>query len=257
MELLGAWKSSYSLRYVPVTLVGVVFSAGTIFFLSAIQASSGTRLAKVPFSHSLAQAELCIKYLQESGQSFQCANDIADILENLLRESRLRDRTESAMPLHDAATAHELPMMTPGYPHAAETTFIPQSPQSYFPGATHNPWTPISDLSAPCMGLYDQAYRMMPDYSPDHNVAGPSSGLAFSTHAGTFMSMGSGEMHPIGLQGRIFFERSWLEPDFGVLASGETRPPQSGVEEPEGTLQALGQQSYTLNMGLGGLNGSN
>jgi hypothetical protein len=99
MELVGTWRSLYTLRYMPVTFIQVVFSAGTIFLLSAVQASAGSRFAKVSFSHSLTQAELCIQYLLESGKSFQCATHIAEILRNLLvRELKSRVMEKAAMP---------------------------------------------------------------------------------------------------------------------------------------------------------------
>jgi hypothetical protein len=101
MELLGTWRSLYTLRYVPITLIQVVFSAGTVFLLSAVQAASGVRLAQVTFSHSLSQAELCIQYLLESGKSFQCANHIAGILGNLLQDqlkSKLFDLSKLPSP---------------------------------------------------------------------------------------------------------------------------------------------------------------
>lgn len=86
MELLGTWRSLYTLRYVPVTLFQTVFSAGTVFILGAVQATSGARLAPVSLQHALGQAEMCIQYLREAGRSFQAANNIANILELLLKE---------------------------------------------------------------------------------------------------------------------------------------------------------------------------
>jgi hypothetical protein len=86
MELLGVWRSLYTLRYVPVSLVQVVFSAGTIFLLSAIQATSGARFSKVTLHHALSQAELCMQYLHEIGRSYQCAKNVAAILANLIQQ---------------------------------------------------------------------------------------------------------------------------------------------------------------------------
>jgi hypothetical protein len=86
MELSSVWRSSYTLRFTPITLVQVLFSAGTVFLLSAVQATSGVRFARQSLSHSLMQAELCIQYLSEIGQSWNCANHICGILGNLLQE---------------------------------------------------------------------------------------------------------------------------------------------------------------------------
>lgn len=86
MELAETYRTLYSLRYVSITWVQVVFSAGTIFILSAVQATSGSRLAHVSLNHSLSQVDLCIQYLTETGKSWNCANNIAGILKSLRKE---------------------------------------------------------------------------------------------------------------------------------------------------------------------------
>ena len=62
------------------------FSAGTIYLLVAVQAATGLRVAQESLKHSLSQAQLCVHYLHEIGKSWQCANNIAEILRNLLQE---------------------------------------------------------------------------------------------------------------------------------------------------------------------------
>src|SRR5262245_47205232 len=94
MELSGAWRKSYTLRFVAITMVQVLFSAGTVFLLSAVHATSGARVAPQSLSHSLRQAELCVQDLSDVGQSWNCANHISGILGNLLRE-RLKPRIET------------------------------------------------------------------------------------------------------------------------------------------------------------------
>lgn len=86
MELAETYRTLYSLRYVSITWVQVVFSAGTVFILSAVQATSGSRLAHVSLNHSLSQVDLCIQYLTETGRSWNCANNIAGILKSLRKE---------------------------------------------------------------------------------------------------------------------------------------------------------------------------
>lgn len=86
MELLHTWRSLYTLRFIPITLVQVVFSAGTIFVLSAAHAISGSRLARVTLDRSILSAELCIQYLSETGKSWACANHAMDILKDLLHK---------------------------------------------------------------------------------------------------------------------------------------------------------------------------
>ncbi len=70
--ILQAWRTLYTLRYVPVTLLQAVFSAGTVFLLMG-----GT---------SLVEVELCIQYLNEIGKSWRCATNIGAILQQLLED---------------------------------------------------------------------------------------------------------------------------------------------------------------------------
>ncbi|RDB17161.1 Nitrogen assimilation transcription factor nirA [Hypsizygus marmoreus] len=86
VELLGTWRSLYTLRYAPITLVQTAFSAGTIYLLVAVQAATGLRVAQETLRHALFQAQLCVQYLLEIGKSWQCATNIAEILRNLLQE---------------------------------------------------------------------------------------------------------------------------------------------------------------------------
>ncbi|KAF8892873.1 hypothetical protein BD779DRAFT_1507469 [Infundibulicybe gibba] len=88
MELLGTWRTLYTLRYVPITLIQTIFSAGTIYLLTAVHATTGLRVFETSLEHSLSQANLCIQYLLETGKSWQCATNIAGILRNLLQEQR-------------------------------------------------------------------------------------------------------------------------------------------------------------------------
>lgn len=86
MDLLGTWDKLYGLRFTPVTLFQAVFSAGTVYLLLAVQAATGPRIAKSVLMNSLSRVELCIQNLREVGKSWQSANNIANILNNLLQE---------------------------------------------------------------------------------------------------------------------------------------------------------------------------
>ncbi|KAH9854843.1 hypothetical protein C2E23DRAFT_874926 [Lenzites betulinus] len=86
MLLLGIWNEKYSVRYLPITLMQVIFCAGTSFILSAVQATSGPRLGRVALTSALTQAEQCIRYLLIGGKSFDCANHLASILSTVLQE---------------------------------------------------------------------------------------------------------------------------------------------------------------------------
>lgn len=85
MKLLDAWRSLYTLRYIPATLIQVIFSAGTIFVFSAVRAISQPRVAWVSLKDSRSQAELCIEYLVETGKSWPCANHFQRVLSEMLQ----------------------------------------------------------------------------------------------------------------------------------------------------------------------------
>ncbi|KIY71692.1 hypothetical protein CYLTODRAFT_368800 [Cylindrobasidium torrendii FP15055 ss-10] len=86
MEICTTWRQLYSLRYVPLTLVQIVFSAGTVFLLLATRAATGLRLAKKDFDTFTGQAKLCVQFLEEMGKSWLSAERIAGILESLLKK---------------------------------------------------------------------------------------------------------------------------------------------------------------------------
>ncbi|EDR10444.1 uncharacterized protein LACBIDRAFT_325474 [Laccaria bicolor S238N-H82] len=86
MELLATWRSLYTLRYAPITLIQTVFSAGTVYLLWGVQATSGPRVAHKELKTALDQQKLCHQYLVEIGKSWQCATNIAGILKNLMQK---------------------------------------------------------------------------------------------------------------------------------------------------------------------------
>ena len=87
MLLLGIWHTNYNLRYVSTTHVQFVFSAGTVFVLSAIQAISGPRLGRVTLASSLSQVETCVAYLSIIGDSWESATCAKEILLNFFDET--------------------------------------------------------------------------------------------------------------------------------------------------------------------------
>ncbi|KAJ7084057.1 hypothetical protein B0H15DRAFT_911499 [Mycena belliarum] len=88
LELLETWATLYGVRYAPVTLLQVVFSAGTIFLLLALNATAPARLriAHAALQTALTQVEQCVRYLHEIGLSWRCAARTGDILAAVLRD---------------------------------------------------------------------------------------------------------------------------------------------------------------------------
>ena len=86
MELLATWRTLYKLRYCPITLIQTAFTAGTVYLLIAMQARSGSRIARKELRHSLDQETLVQQYLQEIGVSWNCATHISATLRRLMDE---------------------------------------------------------------------------------------------------------------------------------------------------------------------------
>ncbi|KAF7313069.1 hypothetical protein MKEN_00992200 [Mycena kentingensis (nom. inval.)] len=88
MTILATWRRLYGLRLSQVTLAQVVFSAGTIFLLLAASSTSPSRarVAQTTLRAALTEAELCVQYLTEIGESWGSGMMMAGILRNLLME---------------------------------------------------------------------------------------------------------------------------------------------------------------------------
>ncbi|KAJ7130304.1 fungal-specific transcription factor domain-containing protein [Mycena epipterygia] len=87
LELLETWSSLYTLRYSTVTMLQqVVFAAGTVFLLLALQATASLRVAHGSLTTALAQVEQCVRYLYEIGETWKCAKRTGDILGHLLND---------------------------------------------------------------------------------------------------------------------------------------------------------------------------
>ena len=83
MKLLSTWHTLYKLRYCPVTLIQIAFSAGTVYLLMAMQPNSGTCISLKELRQSLDQETLVEQCLQEMGLSWDCAMKDSDTLRKL------------------------------------------------------------------------------------------------------------------------------------------------------------------------------
>ena len=91
MLIASNWHSNYSIRFSPITIVQIIFSAGTVFVLSALQAISGPRLGRVTLTTSLNQIQQCIDYLAIIGESWDCSYRVREILLNIV-DAQLKPR---------------------------------------------------------------------------------------------------------------------------------------------------------------------
>lgn len=111
MALLGTWKSLFGMRYVPLTLVQVTFSAGTVFLIS-IEHAMTSRPTSFSLHDSRAQLDLCIEYLSEAGKSFSAAPQVREILKKLRQTqfNRLHGRSTAGGHTASSSSSSTLPL---------------------------------------------------------------------------------------------------------------------------------------------------
>lgn len=249
MELAETYRSLYSLRYVSITWVQVVFSAGTIFILSAVQATSGSRLAHVSLTHSLSQVDLCIQYLTETGRSWNCANNIAGILKNLRKEqliprlnmrsideSRITasSRKGAGLSLQSQISEDVKPPLTASSADSSSVATMDDDISS----VTSSPPTDVSNLSSGLRPEWDVGGSSIPlVWNDSMSMSGQqwSNDISYN-----YMSLG-GDMSGMDI----------LRHDFGGfpgLTGGETLPTQPfmsfGIPGPSGADSDYYQQQY-------------
>jgi hypothetical protein len=180
MDLLGTWRSLYTLRYVPVTFVHVIFSAGTIFLLSTLHATSGARFGDVSLHSSLSQMDLCLRYLQEVGRSYHCARDVANILNSLLQK-RLKPKPvqgPSPVPQVDSASGSQLPPQMSPPVSAPQPSYVneivsgPPPPRDPQPSSLFRPALVVNHPHMQAEHPQQNA-GWTPAYPPTHGSAPP------------------------------------------------------------------------------------
>jgi len=185
MDLTNTWRSLYTLRYIPITIIQVVFAAGTIFILLAIQATSGLRVAKESLRHYLSQAELCVQYLNEMGQSWKCASDIADILKKLLQQ-QLKPVLEKKLAQSSKKHGKEVEAKTPS------TVSVPTSHPVPYPGYQ----LPSTAYASPPRTPANDSWF---SYGDGHTGSAPSyTSNSSSVYSGQSVSPAEAPLHDFG-----------------------------------------------------------
>ncbi|KAK0202944.1 fungal-specific transcription factor domain-containing protein [Desarmillaria ectypa] len=82
VQLLDLYRECPGLRYAPITLTQITFTAGTSHLLGAVTQGNG-RTEKQAIA-SLEGAKTCLRALQAMGRSWQCATQSGEILSQLL-----------------------------------------------------------------------------------------------------------------------------------------------------------------------------
>ncbi|KAH8092517.1 hypothetical protein BXZ70DRAFT_1010830 [Cristinia sonorae] len=147
MLIASNWHSNYSIRFSPITIVQIIFSAGTVFVLSALQAISGPRLGRVTLTTSLNQIQQCIDYLAVIGESWDCSYRVREILLNIV-DAQLKPRL--LLRSGGAALPHPPPSQQP---HTA---------------ATHNPHMNAPASPSGSMSSHNASPQMGAEILPHH-----------------------------------------------------------------------------------------
>ncbi|KAF7360501.1 Zn(2)-C6 fungal-type domain-containing protein [Mycena venus] len=125
LELIETWSSLYTLRLAALTMQGVVFSAGTVFLLCALQATASLRIERGKLQAMLAQVQTCIRYLHEMGSTWQSAmrtgNMLQAILNDRLRPVIVRRLAHSGVQIFAINTSDREISATPGIHEGLET----------------------------------------------------------------------------------------------------------------------------------------
>lgn len=161
MMIATAWHNNISLRFCPLTIVQIVFSAGTVFVLSAIQAISGPRLGRVTLLASLRQIKQCMEYLDEIGISWVCALSVKNILINLL-DMQLKPRLQ--LRSGETGLKSEVVHPTPYGPSLPQNPPLHSMPHNHSPtgsDASHSPSAGQSNLYAASLHAGEWPMNMM------------------------------------------------------------------------------------------------
>ena len=166
MEILKTWQEAFGLRFCPITLIQIAFSAGTIYLLLAVQACSGEPVVNEELDHAIAQQRLVADYLHEIGRSWPGANKIAEILNDLvekkltpLLEKRPVRNDDSQATSSDIKDEHASPSVprSPSQDRGAAKLGQKSSPKSKRKASQSGHWRG---------GLGGQPIQMLPQQPP-------------------------------------------------------------------------------------------
>ncbi|KAJ7081330.1 hypothetical protein B0H15DRAFT_467886 [Mycena belliarum] len=174
LELAESWSSAYTLRYTPMTMLQVLFSAGTIFLLLALRATANLRVAQKSLHKALEQTDRCVCYLHEMGQTWKCAARTGDILQVLLHNKLgpiiTRRLAHRGIPL-SIATVTSFLSRTPTSLDREALNELPIYPQKRSPLCGDGEWVQAAGVLSPL----DASIKPVDDWGsmlPGINVPG-------------------------------------------------------------------------------------
>ncbi|KAJ7028670.1 hypothetical protein C8F04DRAFT_1289671 [Mycena alexandri] len=179
MEVLETWSQIYTLGLSPMPLVQIIFGAGTVFLLRALQSTASPRIAHGALKTALAQVEQCIKYMREMGRTFRSSTRIANMMQALLNDKLrpilARRLAQKGMPI-SAPGASSSSAPDPSSSAPGPSSLAPGPPQSSAtaPGpSSSSASTPESHLSLGSDGerlTTDLTSAYAPAYDPNHRL---------------------------------------------------------------------------------------
>jgi hypothetical protein len=245
LELVETWRKLCTLRYVPILWIQIVYSAGTIYLLSAAQAGSASPAAIQARKHSLAQVETCVQYLYQSGKSWQTARHVKQILEKLLNEltTRIETRPQDSGK-HSNGRRKSTLNSSPSAERPGEqsTNLTPDTQSSDFPPFPSSPMqiprAPVQSSSS-LGGAFGTGYAVSP-FAPALNASS-----SFDMN-GQFGMPGIPHNHSLTPQNFLSFG------DPAMTAFGAIAFPQ-GYDPPQLLVEHGGSDSFDHHDGMDGL----
>ncbi|KAJ6449074.1 hypothetical protein C8R45DRAFT_1045400 [Mycena sanguinolenta] len=160
LDLTETWSSLYSLRFIAANVAAVIFSAGTVFFLRALQATGSSRIAQGVLNTALPQAEKCIRFLHDIGNTWPAVNRTGDLLQSILddrlkpvimrRLGRRIEQIPSLLKDKPARIPDSDPLM-----HHDQANFFPTEPTAPSPSYVPN-WNSQLEMPAELLDFFAQ-----------------------------------------------------------------------------------------------------
>ncbi|KAL0065758.1 hypothetical protein AAF712_007241 [Marasmius tenuissimus] len=106
-QLLELYRKTPGLRYAPISLTQMTFTAGTVHLLGAVNYES--KRSEKRFRTALTGANECVRALQEMGRTWQCANQSGQVLENMIRSWCPQGTRDTGMTIGSSALSSPAP----------------------------------------------------------------------------------------------------------------------------------------------------
>jgi hypothetical protein len=165
-ELIDFWKARYTLRFVPVTMMSIIFTAGTTWVLVASEAQQSTEQRQ----QYLRNAGKCVNHLEHAERLWDSASQLRIMLARLLAEQQARISAaenpsgDAEAPGSGSISANSTRNATPA-PAIASTSRADTEPQA----PLSNPPASSSESGLPPPNQFHQEIHYSPRADPSYS----------------------------------------------------------------------------------------